>query len=242
MSLFRKLLDVLFGKVRSQSATPTGTAKTSHAGARGSTDDLMTCFVDEQAPLIEGDLLSKQGEPRAAIAKYEEYIKKENDPALRSVAMIRIGKACLRLGDYEGAVRTFESGLGLLEEELRRGPPTFQGVPMPDTRAKMRIAIGDALHSIGATYQEWGQKTKSQAVAIKAVPYLERALKVAEETHQERLCGAILNSMGIVYRLFGDTQKATECYQQALAIAERTGDQALAHTTRTNLKTLRRLQ
>ena len=116
------------------------------------------------------------------------------------------------------------------------------GVPMPDSGPSTKKHLANALNCLASTYSEWGQKTNSPQIAVRSLPYFERALAVATEIPDERLRGAILNNMGIVHRLFGNHQKARECYHQALSSAERTGNAQLVAFARKNLEMLRQME
>ena len=127
-------------------------------------------------------------------------------------------------GDYSKALDYFLKALKLFEE-------------LGD---KNRIAT--AFTSIGHVYKEQAASCESQAMRdslfTKALDYLLRGLKIAEETGNANLVSGLLDNIGSIYKTREDYPQAFDYFFRALNMAEELGNKTNTAITLGNIGAL----
>ncbi|MBD1893156.1 tetratricopeptide repeat protein [Coleofasciculus sp. FACHB-129] len=163
-----------------------------------------------------------------------------------AVRLYQVGVQQLNQGQFQEALETFQTVLGIVREigersgegatlnslglvyrDLGQYP---QALEYLQQALAIRREVGDkvgeskTLNNIGYVYNNLGQYPQ-------ALEYLQQAFAIIREIGDKAGKGAMLNNIGEVYRLLGQYPQALEYYQQALAIHKEIGDKATEGAT-----------
>ncbi|WP_165798422.1 tetratricopeptide repeat-containing sensor histidine kinase [Chitinophaga costaii] len=89
------------------------------------------------------------------------------------------------------------------------------------------IALSQQLRynrGLADAYNEIGTDKRNRSQYILAADYHEKAMKYAEETHDDHLIASSLNSIGVDYRRLDNLEKAFDFHYRALQVAEKIND------------------
>jgi tetratricopeptide (TPR) repeat protein len=105
----------------------------------------------------------------------------------------------------------------------------LSSVNNPDaiTFAEEALAFAGLIHdvsSIGKANMVLGAGYYAQSNYVKALKACEKAEEVFRETGNKADLGVVLNTMGVIYKNWGDYQKAIDYYQKNLNLQESIGD------------------
>lgn len=146
-----------------------------------------------------GDVCQMLGEYDDALQFYRKRLERLSSPAARASVRRRMGLVYDKKGEWEEALRQFESALKELE-----------GEPDPVEEARIYNAMG-MIHFRRADYP-------------RAIELISRAIELAEDRGAYDVLSNSYRYLGNCYYYLGDIGRAKELYQKGLEIARRLGD------------------
>ncbi len=166
--------------------------------------------TEAQALRLLGESYQQVGDLRQAQQMLEQSMKSPSAPGgflIEIHALNSLGSIALSQGEIHHAITNY---LKILERSRQNGLQNFEGM---------------ALSKLGRIYSSIGEYQQ-------ALDYLN----MGQRLHRSQLDMAFsLNNTGKIYLATGDTAKSVELFQQALAIAQRSGNQILIADTLNNL-------
>ncbi|MGH2865196.1 MAG: hypothetical protein ACRDJX_08110, partial [Solirubrobacteraceae bacterium] len=189
-----------------------------------------------------GDVALRLGQVDAALAAWERCLAfhSERGGTLGVAELERkIGAGLAHKGERKSAIAHLQSGINLIKDD----EPTLTLVRLYEEAAWLYMQVGDNMLAIYASEkalhmaQELGEaRAASRAHGIfgrvfgrigdgaKARENLERAVELARESDAGETVLALLALGHNLEHVEGDYSAASECYREALALAERIGD------------------
>ncbi len=151
-----------------------------------------------------GVIHEHRGEHEAALAKYEESLKIEEelgDHLGVASSLLNLGNIHYFRGEYEAALARYEESLKI-EEKLGN-----------------RFGVARSLHQIGMIYQARGEYEA-------ALARYEGSKKIMEELGNRAGAAYSLGQIGVIYQDRGQYQLALKTYESVMRISEEFGDRS----------------
>jgi CHAT domain-containing protein/Tfp pilus assembly protein PilF len=153
-----------------------------------------------------GSLYQLQGKYALALSAYRQALAAADTlegapPTLRADLHTDTGLVLSELGDFEPALREFDTALGLLE-----------GASDPRREARL-------FHNMAFAHFRRGEVQRS-------IELYDRALSLRRQVGDKRGEGKTLNNLGFAYAKLGRHQEALKTLEDAVAIARELGDRA----------------
>jgi predicted ATPase len=156
--------------------------------------------------LVTGDFPASSAAAQRAIL----LARSSQDAVMQAAALVNLGQAFWRLGNYDEALRHLEQVLPLAQQ-----PGAAQ-------------AQADALRMMGNLTYDRGQYQDAEE-------YFNRSLEICRQIGNRTGQSSVLNSLGILYRAIGEEERGREAYLQALQIAQEIGDRRMESALLLNL-------
>ncbi|MEU0559843.1 tetratricopeptide repeat protein [Dactylosporangium sp. NPDC006015] len=194
------------------------------------------------------DLLAAQ---RVALAS----ARRAGDAAGEAVSAHQLGRACIRMGDYDAATTHLELALdryGHVGDDAGRARAHGNLGFIADRQARPRDAIGHLLRSLDLLRATGDQAGQGSALANlgwlyaasgehrEALDHCHQALELQQRIGDRTGEAYSWDSVGFIHHQLGEHEPAVECYRQALQLWREIGDRYGESETQTHLGDLHR--